>query len=74
MRVKQIEGRWYDIGGMEERWKEWKAEDDYEIDGTKGRSLIGLKISAVTSPNNRLSRTYPRLGDGEARQTPLIIR
>ena len=28
----------------------------------KGRSLIGLKISAATSPNNRLSRTYPSLG------------
>ena len=30
--------------------------------------------SAVTSPNNRLSRTYPSLGDGEARQMPVIIR
>ena len=37
MSVYQIEGRWYDIGGMKERWKEWKAEGDYEVDeGRRG--------------------------------------
>ncbi len=29
--------------------------------------------SVVSSPNNRLSRTYPSLGDGEARQMRVII-
>ena len=29
--------------------------------------------SAVTSPNNLRSRTYPSLGDGEARQMRVII-
>ena len=29
--------------------------------------------SALTSPNNRLSRTYPSLGKGEAGQMRVII-
>ena len=39
-------------------------------EGAQSRRAEG---SAVTSPNNRLSRTYPSFGKGEARQMQAII-
>ena len=73
MRASQIDRRWYGFKVGRRVENNGRLKVIMRLMEDEGAQSHRAEDSAVTSPNNRLSRTYPSLGDGEARQMRVII-
>ena len=72
--MDKIDDRWYNFNVWRRDEKDGRLKMIMRLMKGEGAQSHRAEDSAVISPNNRLSRAYPSLGHGEARQTPIIIR
>lgn len=73
MIASQIDRRWCKLEVRRRGENNGRLKVIMRLMKDEGAQSHRAEDSVVSSPNNRLSRTYPSLGDGEARQMRVII-